>query len=104
MSIFKNIFKEKAPDMSHAVDYPFEKLMTMLREEDILELVIKNGGGVLEIGAASDCDANNVFFDKAYYIAKQEYKDPAAFESALYQLTGDTVTVVSIDSIPADKY
>ena len=86
--------------------FPLERVISLVKENDIIEFEIKTNDAVLKIGAGSDCKiSDSVFFDKRFFIGKDEYSTSAEFEKELFQYcTNGTINVITIDGIKADKW
>jgi hypothetical protein len=79
-------------------------LLSLVKENDIIEIKLLYGGKVIEVGAASDCTPSHPdFFDKIYfieYIDRMEFEDINQFrEEARKYMNGKFYDVVSIDGI-----
>ncbi|MBE6950781.1 MAG: hypothetical protein E7451_05525 [Ruminococcaceae bacterium] len=102
-----SFFKKKAVDASDAENIAFSAIMTLLSENDILELELLHNGAVLKIGVSSDYDHRSKpeYFDKRYYIGETEYLSPAEFSRAFASLSTQTMqTVLRIDGAAPKHY
>lgn len=73
----------------------------MVNSNDIIEIQIAFRGEPIVIGASSDCKAGSAkFYDKRFYIGKQEYERVDDFSQALQSYSETKgVFVLSIDGI-----
>ena len=104
------VFKKKHPSKTKKVkmtrDIHIEKIKTLLRENDIIELEILCNGKRITVGASSDCHHNSkVYFDKKYYIGSVQF---GSLEDFMTELTSEycdqTCVVISIDGCDAKHY
>ncbi len=79
----------------------FQDIIELLEQNDIIEIEIKVGNEILKIGSSSDCDGPaGEFFDKLYYIEKNDYKDINRFRNELLEFqTNMELMVISIDGV-----
>ena len=85
---------------------PIEKIVTLSRDNDIIEIKVVSKGVCINIGASSDNrPGDSIFFDKLYYIGNQEYDSLEVFMEELkkYSIDGQ-IPVVSIDGVPLKCY
>lgn len=102
--IDENRAKERALSdriIASSKKYAIDKIVTMVESNDIIDIQIVWKNKAIGIGASSDCknyDSN--FFDKLYYVDKEEFENIEDFKSALvpYLMDG-TISVISIDGI-----
>lgn len=88
-----------------ARQYTISSIVELIKENGIIEVLLKKDGKIIRIGAKSDCDSHGVFFDKSYYIGKKDYISIDEFESALYPYQIDeTLSVISVDGLDPEKY
>lgn len=85
----------------HSKLYPIDEIVSMIQNNDIIEIQIFRNKDLFEIGSSSDCknyDSN--FFNKLYYIDNKEFLNIEDFKSALmeYSINGK-ISVISIDGI-----
>ena len=86
--------------------FKMENVISMVEENDILEIEIKTQGQVISVGASSDCkQGSSVFFDKRFYIGDYEYETLELFEKALlHYATSGELRVITIDGVKAEKW
>lgn len=89
-----------------AKPFSLERIIALLKENDIIEIEIKANEKVLKIGASADNKPfSSVFFDKRFYIEKEEYLKIEEFEKELLKYTkNDEIDVITIDGIKAEKW
>lgn len=86
--------------------FPIEKIISLSRDNDIIEFKIVSKDMCLNIGASSDSKrGDSVFFDKLYYIGNREYDNLGSFMEELtkYSIDGQ-ISVVSIDGVSPEYY
>ena len=86
--------------------FPIEKIISLSRDNDIIEFKIVSKGTCLNIGASSDNKpGDSVFFDKLYYIGNREYDNLESFMEELkkYSIDGQ-ISVVLIDGLSPKCY
>ncbi len=81
--------------------YSLNEIVLLLEKNDIIEIKIKAGEKIFEIGSSSDCKAgSNNFFDKRFYMENVEYKN---LDTVIDELKGYAengyITVISIDEV-----
>lgn len=81
--------------------YPIKAIVSMVNSNDIIEIRIAFRGEPIVIGASSDFKAGSAkFYDKRFYIGKQEYERVEDFSQALQSYSETKgVFVLSIDDI-----
>lgn len=81
--------------------YPAKTIVSLVNSNDIIEIRIAFRGEPTVIGASSDCKAGSAkFYDKRFYIGKQEYEKVEDFAQALQSYSETKgVFVLSIDGI-----
>ena len=86
--------------------FPIEKIISLSRDNDIIEFKIVSKGTCLNIGASSDNKpGDSVFFDKSYYIGNREYDNLESFMEELTKYSiGGQISVVSIDGVSPEYY
>jgi len=97
--------KNKSKDFA-TIPFPFERIICLVQENDIVEFEIKSNDHVIKIGASSDNKfSSSVFFDKRFYIEKEEYLTKEEFEKELFKYATDgKINVITIDGIKAEKW
>lgn len=99
--------KESNPKQKsyQAVPFSLERVICLAKENDIIEFEIKSNENVVKIGASSDSkSASSAFFDKRFYIEKEEYLTAEDFKKELFKYTKDgNIYVITIDGIKASK-
>lgn len=82
-----------------------EEIVNMARRDDIVEIETVQDGAIVKIGASADIKPSTyVFFDKRYYIGKQEYDTIESFQERLTDLADNgNFDVLSIDGVPVEK-
>lgn len=87
--------------------YDFEKVVCLIYNNDIIDIVIINSNSISRIGSSSNYNkSNGKFFDKAYYIDETEYPTIEQFESAFHEIWGnkETIDIISIDGVSPKNY
>lgn len=81
-------------------------IVKLVKENDIIEINAKINKKIITFGSASECERNGFnFFNKVYYIGKQEFKDIKSFENNLKVLfPNDIIYVFKIDGVSPYKY
>ena len=83
---------------------PIDKVISLSEENDIIEFMIIADDKKIKMGASSDYEYNK-FFDKRYYIGKQEYENIAEFRERVQEISDTgTLKVVSIDGVSPKYY
>lgn len=79
--------------------YSVEELASMVEKNDIIEVQIITDNNVVEIGSTSDCKVgSSKFFDKLYYVGKDEFADIDDFKTSLLAYSVDNeISVIMID-------
>lgn len=97
--------KFKAKDISTTPFSP-KRVISLVKENDIIEFEIKSNENVVKIGASSDNKlSNSVFFDKNFFIGKEEYLTTEEFEKELSKHIEDgKINVITIDGVKAEKW
>lgn len=97
--------KNEAKDIPTTL-FPLERVICLVKENDIIEFKIKSHVNVVKIGASSDNKlSSSVFFDKRFYIEKEEYLTTEEFEKELFKhATDGKINVITIDGIKAEKW
>lgn len=86
--------------------YSVDEIVSMVNNNDIIEIRIISNGEIIETGSSSDCKAgSSKFFDKLFYVDKKEFTRIEDFKDAiqLYSDSGQT-TIISIDGVPPRKH
>ena len=83
-----------------------DKIVSLAEENDIIEFMIIADDKKIKMGASSDCENNSfTFFDKRYYIGKQEYENIDEFRERVQEISDNgTIKVVSIDGVSPKYY
>lgn len=104
--VYENKETEKKLKRKKAYDMPVDKIVSLSEENDIIEFMIVTDDKRIKIGASSDCENNGfTFFDKRYYIGKQEYENIAEFRERVQEISDNgTIKVVSIDGVSPKYY
>lgn len=96
----RNILK-KRPNY-HAIKYwTAEKIISLLQQNDIIEIEILFHDSVIKLGASSDCKySSTVFFDKLYYIESSNFETIEQLKTVLTQYEENgCFGVLTIDGI-----
>ena len=98
--------KHKGVDFIATTPFDLERVINLVKENDIIEFEIKSTGGIIKVGSSSDCKLDDsVFFDKRFYIEKNEYLTAEEFEANLLQYGSDgKINVIAIDGVKAEKW
>ena len=100
--------KAKQERVEFIITTPFdlERVINLVKENDIIEFEIKSTGGIIKVGSSSDCKVgDSVFFDKRFYIEENEYLTSEEFETEILWHTVDgKLNVISIDGVKAEKW
>lgn len=86
--------------------YPIDKIVSLVKDNDIIEIQINHNGKAIEVGASSDSEAgNSKLFNKLYYIKKKEFENLDDFRKvlSLYSDNGH-ISVISIDGVSPKRY
>ena len=88
--ISENRRKPKAIDKK-TQPYALEKLLSLVSANDIMDFeILSDESSIMHVGVRSDYDhRSGKFFDKAFYIEKQEYSDIETFRDALSRYAPD---------------
>ena len=86
--------------------FDLERVINLVKENDIIEFEIKSTGGSIKVGSSSDCKVgDSLFFDKRFYIEKNEFLTAEEFEANLLQYgTDGKLNVIAIDGVKAEKW
>ena len=98
--------KAKRKGFYNTTPFDFERVINIVKENDIIEFEIKSTGGIIKVGSSSDCKSgDSVFFDKRFYIEQNEYLTAEEFETNLLQYgTDGKINVIAIDGVKAEKW
>ncbi len=97
----KELDKKKYSKKLKYQPYSIDKIISMVTQNDIIDIEILLENKVVKIGASSDCERRTgAFFDKVYYIADAEYKQVEDFHMELERTSKEGVfPVISIDGV-----
>ena len=102
--VYENKETEKKLKRKKAYDMPVDKIVSLAEENDIIEFMIAADDKKIKIGASSDYEYNK-FFDKRFYIEKQEYENIDEFREKVQEFSDNgTIKVVSIDGVSPKYY
>jgi hypothetical protein len=81
--------------------YSIDEIVAMSKNNDIIDIQIVVNDKAIGIGSSSDCKAgSSKFFDKLYYIDKNEFANIDDFKASLLSHTvNEKIMVISIDGI-----
>ena len=100
--------KAQNKDSKPVQTIPFEagRILSLAKENDIIEFEIKSNNSIVKLGASSDCKhGSSKFFDKRYYIEEQEYINAEEFEKVLLKYAdGGEIDVIKVDGVKAAKW
>ena len=98
--------KQERVEFITTTPFDLERVINLVKENDIIEFEIKSTGGIIKVGSSSDCKVgDSVFFDKRFYIEENEYLTSEEFESSLLQHSTDgKINVIAIDGVKAEKW
>ena len=98
--------KRKKFDFMTTTSFDMERVIHLVKENDIIEFEIQSTDGIQKIGSSSDCKlVDSVFYDKRFYVGENEYLTSEEFESKLLQYAIDgKIDVISIDGVKAEKW
>ena len=98
--------KQERVEFITTTPFDLERVINLVKENDIMEFEIKSTGGIIKVGSSSDCKVgDSVFFDKRFYIEKNEYLTAEEFEANLLQYCADgKINVIAIDGVKAEKW
>ena len=104
--VYENKETEKKLKRKKVYNMPVDKIVSLSEEHDIIEFMIVTDDKKIKIGASSDCENNSfTFFDKRYYIGKQEYENIDEFRERVQEISDNgTIKVVSIDGVSPKYY
>ncbi len=86
-------------------EYSVDEFVSLLERKDVIEIQIIFNRKAIDIGAKSDFNQSNFrFFNKRYYIDKEEFEDIEDFKSALapYLFNGK-ILVLSVDGVKSNR-
>lgn len=88
-------------DGSECEARPLDNVISLVKQNDIIEIEIKAHNGLIKIGSSSQSnELSSKLFDKRYYIGKVEYTDIDGFCNEVQSLLScDVVYVYAIDGI-----
>lgn len=97
----ENMTKLSAMQSAKGKLYPINTIVSLINRNDIIEIRIAFQGEAIVIGASSDCKAGSTrFYDKHFYIGKQEYEKIDDFVLALPSYSeNEGIFVLSIDGV-----
>ena len=98
--------KQKKVEFITTTPFDLGRVINLVKENDIIELEIKSTGRIIKVGSSSDCKVgDSVFFDKRFYIEKNEFLTAEEFEASLSQYgTDGKINVIAIDGVKAEKW
>ena len=100
--------KAKNKDSKSVQTVPFElgRILSLVKENDIIEFEIKSNNSIVKLGASSDSKhGSSHFFDKRFYIEEWEYINAEEFEKELLKYAeGGKIDVIKVDGIKAEKW
>lgn len=75
------------------------RIIALLQENDILEIVLLYKNEIIKIGTSSNCkNSDSHFFDKRYYVDSFEYETLAPVQEIIYErFPEDNIPVLEID-------
>lgn len=86
--------------------YPIDEVMSLVNNNDIIEIRIISNRKIVEIGSSSDSNVgSSKFFDKLFYIGEKEFESLDDFqkELLLYSDNGQ-ISITLIDGVSPKKY
>jgi len=85
----------------HSKKYTVDNVITLLTENDVIEIVAILHSQIITMGAASNChQGSSRFFDKVYYMNDKTFEAIDDFKAEIGNLyTDGTICIVSIDGI-----
>lgn len=97
-----NIEKARTYSKTHHVD----SILSLLEENDIIEISILSNDQIIKLGASSDCHpGSSHFFDKNYYINSKNGITIEELRGIINNYsTNSKVCVVAIDGIPPNNH
>ena len=98
--------KQEGVEFMTTTSFDLERVINLVKENDIIEFEIKSTGGIIKVGSSTDCKVgDSVFFDKRFYIEENEYLTSEEFETEILRHTVDgKLNVISIDGVKAEKW
>ncbi len=95
--------REKHLRSKKSVSYSISDIQQILCENDIIEFALLRGDTTIMFGASAECSNSGSFFNKQYYIEKQEYSTIEAMIVALEKNVPakDSVPIAYIDGCAA---
>ena len=98
--------KQERVEFITTTPFNLERVINLVKENDIIEFEIKSTAGIIKVGSSSDCKVgDSVFFDKRFYIEKNEFLTAEEFEASLLQYgTDGKINVIAIDGVKAEKW
>ena len=89
--------------MKNSKSYSVNSIISLLNENDIIEISIIYGGRIIHLGASSDNHSgSSKFFDKRYYFDGEEDVTPETLKKRLSEYSNDgKIDVALIDGVSA---
>ncbi len=106
LNVFENKMSKKSKKSEiFTKNFTAEEIICLADENDIIEIKIKAGNGVLKIGTSSDNNnGSKKFFDKRFFIENKEFYNKEDFSAEVSALSGGgEIAVVSIDGVSAKQ-
>ncbi len=101
-----DIKQKKRKGTSKSRMLSIDDIVSLVAKNDIIEIELLIGEKTILVGASSDCNkGDSNFFDKRYYVEKDEYDSIVLFVEALNSLDcNDLFEVLLIDGVSPYSY
>lgn len=85
---------------------PLDKVISLINDNDIIEIRILSNNEIIKIGASSDCKmGRSGFYNKMFFINNEEYETLTSFKKAIIKYTVDSnLFVLTIDDLAPVKF
>ncbi len=84
--------------------FDFEQIICLAKDNDIIEFEIMEREDIIKVGTSSDWTVNSGFFDKRFYIGKNEHLTVEKFKEDLLRYVIDgKINVITIDGMKPEK-
>lgn len=97
--VYKNKLPEKVVSEEDVKAVAVDDVINLVNSSNIIEIELYSNRRVVKIGASANCkNSNSVFYDKLFYIEKENYETVELFQEALMvYVQNGVVYVLTID-------